>query len=40
VKEIIVTDTIPRATSSRAPAFRVVSVAPLLGECIKRIHPN
>jgi len=41
VTQIVVTDTIPVADKiSQDPRFRVVSVAPLLGEAIKRIHQN
>jgi ribose-phosphate pyrophosphokinase len=41
VKEIIVTDTIPaNGKMAEDPRFRVVSVATLLGEAIRRIHSN
>ena len=37
-KEVLVTDTIPRRDSS--PKIRSLSVAPLLGEAILRIHED
>ncbi len=40
VKEIVITDTIPLTPERRLPNIRVLSVAPLLGEAIKRIHRN
>ena len=39
IKEFIVTDTIPMdKNEKRCPKMRVVSVAPLLAEAVKRIH--
>jgi ribose-phosphate pyrophosphokinase len=38
VKEVIVTDTVPFVDGSRTDKVTVLSVAPLLGEAIKRIH--
>lgn len=39
IKEFIVTDTIPMdENEKRCPKMRVVSVAPLLAEAVKRIH--
>lgn len=39
LEEVIVTDTIPLSAEAKATKkFRVLSVAPLLGETIKRIH--
>jgi ribose-phosphate pyrophosphokinase len=41
IREIIVTDTIPLnqvAQSIRGPKITVLSVAPLFGEAIRRIH--
>ena len=38
VKELVVTDTIPHAPGSLPAGFRVLSVAPLLAEAIRRIH--
>ena len=37
-KEVVVTDTIPMSTEKRNGKFTVLSVAPLLGEAIYRIH--
>jgi ribose-phosphate pyrophosphokinase len=36
--EVIVTDTIPLPPERRIPRIKVLSVAPLIGEAIKRIH--
>jgi len=39
IKEIIITDSIPpRADIKASPKVRVLSVARLLGEAVKRIH--
>jgi ribose-phosphate pyrophosphokinase len=38
LKELIVTDTIPLPSEKRHPKIRVVSVAALLAEAIRRIH--
>lgn len=38
LKELVVTDTIPLDKSKQLPKIRVLSVAPLLGEAIRRIH--
>ncbi len=38
IEEFIVTDSIPLAPEKRDPVFKVLSVAPLLGEAIRRIH--
>lgn len=40
VHEIVVTNSIPLRPEQMLPNVRVVSVAPLLGEAIKRIHRN
>jgi len=40
VEEVVVTDTIPLSPDRSLPKIRVLSVAPLLGEAIKRIHRN
>jgi ribose-phosphate pyrophosphokinase len=40
VREVIITDSIPLRPEQELPKIRVVSVAPLLGEAIKRIHRN
>ncbi|MGQ9576285.1 MAG: ribose-phosphate diphosphokinase [Thermoguttaceae bacterium] len=39
-KEIVITDTIPLTPERSLSNIRVLSVAPLLGEAIKRIHRN
>jgi ribose-phosphate pyrophosphokinase len=38
VKEVVVTDTIPVAEAKRNGKITVLSVAPLFGEAIRRIH--
>jgi ribose-phosphate pyrophosphokinase len=38
VKELVVTDTIPHVPGALPAGFRVLSVAPLLAEAIRRIH--
>ena len=38
LKELIITDTLPRADGKRHEKIAVLSVAPLLGEAIHRIH--
>jgi ribose-phosphate pyrophosphokinase len=38
LKELVVTDTIPLATEKRNGKITVLSVAPLIGEAIRRIH--
>ena len=38
LKELMVTDTIPLSREQRHPKVTVLSVAPLLGEAIQRIH--
>ena len=38
--EVIITDTIPLRKEQMIPKINVLSVAPLLGEAIKRIHRN
>ena len=38
LKELVVTDTVPIEAAKRLPKVRVLSVAPLLGEAIRRIH--
>ena len=40
IHEVVVTNSIPLKDSQLLPNLRVVSVAPLLGEAIKRIHRN
>jgi ribose-phosphate pyrophosphokinase len=38
VKEVVVTDSVPVAPAKRIDKIKVISIAPLLGEAIKRIH--
>jgi ribose-phosphate pyrophosphokinase len=38
IKELVVTDTIPLPPVKRLPNITVLSLAPLLGEAIRRIH--
>jgi ribose-phosphate pyrophosphokinase len=38
VKEVVVTDSVPVPPSKRIDKIKVISIAPLLGEAIKRIH--
>ncbi len=38
LKELVVTDTIPVDSAKQLPKVKVLSVAPLLGEAIRRIH--
>ena len=38
IKELVVTDTIPLPPMKRLPKITVLSLAPLLGEAIRRIH--
>ncbi|MBI4338714.1 MAG: ribose-phosphate pyrophosphokinase [Chloroflexi bacterium] len=38
LKELVITDTLPMADGKRHPKITVLSVAPLLGEAIHRIH--
>jgi ribose-phosphate pyrophosphokinase len=40
IHEVVVTNSIPLKESQMLPNLRIVSVAPLLGEAIKRIHRN
>ena len=40
VDRLIITDTIPLSPERQIPKITVLSVAPLLGEAIKRIHRN
>jgi len=40
IHEVVVTNSIPLKPEHQLPNLRVVSVAPLLGEAIKRIHRN
>ncbi len=40
VDGVLITDTIPLAPEKNIPKIEVLSVAPLLGEAIKRIHRN
>ncbi len=38
LREVVITDTIPLPTHKQAPQIRQLSVAPLIGEAISRIH--
>jgi len=38
LKEVVITDTIPLPATSRLDKIKVLSVAPLIGEAITRIH--
>ena len=38
LREVVVTDTIPLPPSKRIPVIKTLSVAPLIGEAIRRIH--
>jgi ribose-phosphate pyrophosphokinase len=40
LKQIVVTDTIPLPPEKQLPNIKVLSVAPLLADAIKRIHTN
>ncbi|MEX1229784.1 MAG: ribose-phosphate pyrophosphokinase [Planctomycetaceae bacterium] len=40
IKEIVVTNSLPLSPEQQLPNLRTVSVAPLLGEAIRRIHRN
>ena len=40
IHELVITDTIPLRPEQILPKIKVLSVAPLLGEAIKRIHRN
>jgi ribose-phosphate pyrophosphokinase len=40
LKQIVITDTIPLTADKQLPNIRVLSVAPLLADAIKRIHFN
>jgi ribose-phosphate pyrophosphokinase len=38
ITEVVITDTVPLTPSRRLPILKVLSVAPLIGEAIRRIH--
>jgi ribose-phosphate pyrophosphokinase len=40
LEEVVITDSIPLAAHKKLPNIRVLSVAPLLADAIKRIHAN
>ncbi|MCA9028566.1 MAG: ribose-phosphate pyrophosphokinase [Planctomycetaceae bacterium] len=40
IEEIVITDSLPIAPQMRLPNMRMISIAPLLGEAIRRIHRN
>jgi hypothetical protein len=38
LREVVITDSIPLPAAKRIPKITILSVAPLIGEAIKRIH--
>jgi ribose-phosphate pyrophosphokinase len=40
IKEVVVTDTIPFPSGKRSARIRVLSVAPIVAEAIRRVHAN
>ena len=40
IRQIVVTDSIPLSPEKHLPRLKVLSVAPLLADAIKRIHFN
>ncbi|MBI3461824.1 MAG: ribose-phosphate pyrophosphokinase [Planctomycetes bacterium] len=40
IKEVVITDSIPLPEQKKLPQIKVLTIAPLLGEAIKRIHRN
>jgi ribose-phosphate pyrophosphokinase len=38
LREIVITDTIPQPASHKLDKIKVLSIAPLIGEAITRIH--
>ena len=40
IKEVIVTNSLPLGERQRMENMKIVSVAPMLGEAIRRIHRN
>lgn len=40
IREVVVTDTIPLARSTQRDKIRVLSIAPVLAEAIRRVHGN
>ena len=40
IDTVVITDTVPRPPDEVMPKLKVLSVAPILGEAIKRIHRN
>ena len=40
IKQVVVTDSIPLPPNKQLPNIKVLSVAPLLADAIKRIHFN
>jgi hypothetical protein len=38
LREVVITDSVPLPAARRAPQVKILSVAPLIGEAIKRIH--
>jgi ribose-phosphate pyrophosphokinase len=40
IRQVVVTNSLPLSPEQMLPNLKVVSVAPLLGEAIRRIHRN
>jgi ribose-phosphate pyrophosphokinase len=40
LKEVVVTDTIPLPEGKQKPKIRVISLAPVLAEAIRRVHAH
>jgi ribose-phosphate pyrophosphokinase len=40
IRELVVTNSLPLSPEQRLPNMKVISIAPLLGEAIRRIHRN
>ena len=40
IRELVVTNSLPLSPEQRLPNMKIISVAPLLGEAIRRIHRN
>jgi len=38
IRELVISDTVPLTAEATGPKFKVLSVAPLLAEAIRRIH--
>jgi ribose-phosphate pyrophosphokinase len=40
IKEVLITDTIPLPEEKRRPKIKIISIAPLLAEAIRRVHAD